>query len=166
MAPPGSGISPMSSGPMAPRYSHHDLVRFDDNTKAKQTRIVSPYLSFETTKPAMQTFRRMLRVLDKSGFAFVVDFDGPELGIERSREEMVQVDEVIERLAGMDDMDVPSFLGIRATLQYELDEDVTVRLKVKVGGETKVKLKVKGTLTKKVWNQLRADVRRKFHVKV
>ncbi len=166
MAPPGSGISPMSSGPMAPRYSRYDVMRFDDNTKAKQTRIVSPYLSFETDRPAMQTFRRMLRVLDNSGFAFVVDFDGPELGIERSREEKVQTDEVIEKLATMDDMDVPSFLGIRATLQYEHDEDVTVRLKVKIGGETKVKVTVKGTLTKHVWNQLRANIRRKFHVKV
>jgi hypothetical protein len=142
------------------------VVRFDDNVKAKRTRIVSPYMTFETPRPAMEAFRGMLRILEKRDFPYVVDFDGPELGITRPRDECVWVDEVLDKLVCMDDTDVPSFLGIRAVLMYEHDHEVTVKLKVKVGSETKVKLKVKGTLLKASWNQVRADVKRKFHVKV
>jgi hypothetical protein len=96
----------------------------------------------------------------------VVDFDGPELGITRPRDECVWVDEVMERLEDLDDTDVPSFLGIRAVLMYEHDHEVIVKLKVRIGSETKVKLKVKGTILKISWNHIRADVKRKFHVKV
>jgi hypothetical protein len=151
---------------MAPRFSYHDVVRFDDNVKAKKTRIVSPYLSFETPRPAMETFRGMLRILEKRGFPCVMDFDGPDLGIKRPRDECVWVEEVLDKLVGMDDTDIPSFLGIRTVLMYEPDPSVTVKLKVKVGGETKVKVKVKGTVLRSSWNQIRADVKRKFHVKV
>ena len=166
-SPPSLGGGSIYSGAGGPTFtSGHALLLHDRKEKVKHTRIVSPYLDFKTDKPAMQTFRRMLRILDKAEFQYVVDFDGPQLGIERSRDERVFVDEVIEKLATMDDMDIPSFLGIRATLQYAPDEDVSVRLKVKIGEETKVKVKVRGTITKHVWNQLRADIRRKLHVKV
>ena len=166
MAPPGSVNIPGSSGSPVPRFSYKDVLRFEDNKKAKTTRIVSPYLSFETPRAAMDTFRGMLRVLEKRGFPYVVDFDGPELGITRPRDECVWVEEVLDKLELMDDTDVPSLLGIRTVLMCEHDHEVTLKLKVKVGSETKVKLKVKGTLLKSTWNQLRADIKRKFHVKV
>jgi hypothetical protein len=157
---------PSSSSSTLPRLSYKDVLRFDDNVKAKRTRIVSPYLSFETPRSAMETFRGMLRILERRRFSYVVDFDGPELGITRPRDECVRVEEVLDRLVTMDDTDIPSLLGIRTALMYEHDHGVTLKLKVRTGSETKVKLRVKGTLLRSSWNQIRADVKRKFHVKV
>jgi hypothetical protein len=164
--PARSAINPLTHGPLSTRLSGYDVVRFDDNVKAKRTRIVSPYLSFETERPAMKTFRGMLKVMDKKGFSFVLDFDGPDLGITRGRAEGVLVDEVLEALLLMDASDVPWLLGIRTVLMKELDQDVTIKIKVKAGRETKVKVKVKGTLRRPTWDQIRADIKRKFHVKV
>lgn len=162
----GTRLNPASLGPTIPRFSGHDVLRFDDNIKAKRTRIVSPYLSFGTERSAMATLRKMLGILEKRDFPYVVDFDGPELGIKRPKDECVWVEEVLEKLEEMDDTDVPSLLGIRTELMHERDRSVTARLKVRIGGETKVKLKVKGTVTRSNWDQIRADIKRKFHVKV
>jgi hypothetical protein len=163
-APPSLGHAPVHYGSTGFPVYHYGQVQYEQDAKAKRTRIVGPYLSFETERPAMRTFRSMLRILAKRDFPFVADFDGPELGITRPRDQVVWVDEVLERLVGMDDTDVPSLLGIRAELMYEHDRDVTVKLKVKVGDGTKVKLKVRGTVNKSTWNHIRADIKRKFHV--
>jgi len=159
-------MAPSSYGPTYARYSGHDPIRFDDNWKARRVNIVSPYMTFKTERPAMRSFRSMLRILAKKGFPYVLDFDGPELGITSSRDEMVYVDEVLEALGDMDDGDIPSFLGIKAVLVNKFDERITVKLKVTIGSQTKVKLRIKGTILKASWNQMKGDVRRKFHVKV
>jgi hypothetical protein len=166
-APPSMGIAPVhySSGALR-GYSRYRGIQYEKDEKAERSRIVGPYLSFETDRPAMTTFQTVLRILNKRDFPFVVDFDGPELGIVRPRDQLVWVDEVLEVLEEMDDTDVPTFLGIRATLMYKDDRDVTVRAKVKVGSETHVKLKVRGTVNRSTWTHVRADIKRKFHVKV
>jgi hypothetical protein len=160
------GVSPIHYGSGTARAIHYGTIEYDEDKKAKRTRIVSPYMSFETERGAMRTLRGMLKILAKRHFVYVVDFDGPELGITRDRDELVTVDEVLKAMEEMDDTDVPSFLGIRVVLMYKHDRDITAKLKVRIGGETKVKLKVKGTITKTTWNNIRAHTRRKFHVTV
>jgi hypothetical protein len=108
----------------------------------------------------------MLRILAKRGFPWVIDFDGPRLGITRARDELVPVDEVLEALGGMEDTDVNDLLGMRVVLVHELDERVMAKLKVREGGQTKVKLRIKGTILKASWNRIRGDIKRKFHVNV
>jgi hypothetical protein len=156
----------MHFGSGTARIIHSGGIQYGEDKKAKQTRIVSPYLSFETERSAMRTFRGLLEVLAKSDFLYVIDFDGPELGITRPRDEDILVEEVLEALTIHDDDDIPVFLGIRTVLRYKHDREVTAKVKVRTGGETKVKLKVRGTITKHTWNQIRARIRRKFHVKV
>ncbi len=165
-APPSLGFTPVHYSSGAFPVYQYGKVQYEQDAKAERTRIVGPYLSFETERPAMTTFQSVLRILTKRDFPFVVDFDGPVLGIAKPRDQLVLVDEVLEKLEDMDDTDVPSFLGIRATLMNKEDQDVTVRIKVKVGAETRVKLKVKGTVNRSTWNHIRADITRKFHVKV
>lgn len=160
------GITPVHYGAGANPAYWYGGSRYEKDMKAERARIVGPYLSFETERDAMTTFQSMLRLLSKRDFPYVVDFDGPELGITRPRDQVVWVDEVLEVLEEMDDTDVPSLLGIRATLMYKKDRDVTVRVKVKVGSETSVKLKVRGTVDRSTWNHIRADIKRKFHVDV
>lgn len=159
-------MGPSSYGPTYARYLGQEPIRFDDNWKARRVNIVSPYLYFKTERPAMRSFRSMLRIMAKRGYPYVADFDGPELGITKDRNEMVYVDEVLEALVNMDDTDIPSFLGIKAVLVNEKDPRITAKVKVTIGSKTKVKLRIKGTILKAVWNQLKGDVRRKFHVTV
>jgi len=163
---PFSPMAPSSYGPTYTRITGKDPIRFDDNWKARRVNIVSPYMTFKTDRPAMRSFRGMMRILAKRGYPYVLDFDGPELGITNSRDEMVYVDEVLEALVDMDDEDIPSFLGIKAVLVNKLDERISVKLKVTIGSQTKVKVRFKGTILKASWNQLKGDVRRKFHVTV
>lgn len=113
----------------------------------------------------MRTFRGMLSILVKRGFVHALDYDGPDLGITHGRDELVPMDEVMEALGRADGDDIP-FGGLKMVLVNDVSPGVKVKVQVKEGRSTKVKLKVKGTLMKAAWNQIRADVKRKFHVKV
>jgi len=163
--PSGPHIDDRTLGPIRPRFSGYDVLRFDDNVKAKATRIVSPYMSFRTERQAMRTFRGMLSILVKRGFIHALDYDGPDLVITHGKNELVPMDEVVEALGRAEEDDIP-FGGLKMVLVNDGNPRVKVKVRVKEGSSTKVKLKVKGTLTKAAWNQVRADVKRKFHVKV
>jgi hypothetical protein len=132
-------------------------------TKAQRTNIVNASLSFKTDKAPMPAFRTMLRILVKRKFSNAIEYDGPELGLSDSTREMVPMDAVMEALQGKDGASVP-FGGFRMVMIYDLDDQVSVKLKVKDG--TKIKLKLKGTLAIHAWDKIRADVRRKFHIEV
>lgn len=163
--PSGPHLDDTRLGAIRPRFSGYDVLRFDDNVKAKATRIVSPYMSFRTERYAMRTFRGMISILVKRGFVHTLDYDGPDLGITHGRDELVPMDKVMEALDRADEDDIP-FGGLKMVLVNDGNPRVKVKVRVKEGRSTKVKLKVKGTLTKAAWNQIRADVKRKFHVKV
>jgi len=125
--------------------------------------VINPDLKFKTDKEPMWTFRGMLRIMVKQRFSYAVEYDGPELGLSGSAREMVPMDAVLEALQGKDDAE-PPFSGFRMVLVYDGDEKVLAHLKVKKG--TRVKLKVKGTVSKAMWDKVKADIRRKFHVDV
>ncbi len=158
--------SPGSYGTTGNVYSGGSAMMYDKDVKARRVNIVSPYLDFRTDREAVRSFRDMLRILAKRGFPWVIDFDGPRLGITRARDELVPVDEVLEALVGKEDTDVSDLLGMKIVLVHELDERVMAKLKVREGGHTKVKLRVKGTILKASWNRIRGDIKRKFHVNV
>ena len=160
---PMSHINERTHGPLRTRLSGYDVVRFDDNWKARQTRIISPALTFKTERQALRTLRGMLTVLGKGSFSHATEYDGPELGLSDHKKEMVPLGRVIEALHGADETDIP-FGGLKMVLVYDHDPQVRAKLRVKEGDETKVKLKVKGTILKAAWNQIRADIKRKFHV--
>lgn len=163
--PRGPHLDDNRLGPIRPRFSGYDVLRFDDNVKAKATRIVSPYMTFRTERYAMRAFRGMLKILVKRGFVHALDYDGPKLGIAHSRDELVPMDKVMEALKEADEGDIP-FMGLKIVMADDGEPKVRVKVRVSEGSQTKVKIKVKGTLTKAAWNQIRADVKRKFHVKV
>ena len=163
---PSGAMTSSSIGPTYARYPGVDPIKFDDNWKARRVNIVSPYLDFKTERPAMRSFQSMLKILAKRGYPWVLDIDGLKLGMTSSWDDLTHVDEVLEALVGLDDTDIPSFLGVRAVLVNERDSRITIKLKVTIGSQTKVKLRFKGTILKASWNQLKGDVRRKFHVTV
>jgi hypothetical protein len=125
--------------------------------------IINPDLVFRTDKEPMWTFRGMLRILVKRKFSFAVEYDGPELGLSDSTRELVPMNAVLEALQEHADTE-PPFTGFRMVLVHDADEKVMAYLKVKNG--VKVKLKIKGTLTTIVWDKIRVEVRKKFHVDV
>ena len=107
----------------------------------------------------------MLRIFMKRGFSYALEYDGPDLGLSEGTLELVPMEEVLEALQGKDNAEVP-WGGFKATLIYDNDYTVSARLKVRKGTETKVKVKVKGTIPKAGWSKVQADLRKKFHVKV
>ena len=125
--------------------------------------VVNPDLAFKTDKEPMWTFLNLLRILVKRKYSFAIEYDGPELGLSDSTRELVPMDTVLEALRKHTDAE-PPFGGFRMVLVYDLDEKVMAYLKVKAG--TKVKLKVKGTISSASWDKVRTDVRRKFHADV
>jgi hypothetical protein len=164
-APAGAPFFDMTKGPFRTRLSHYDPIRFDDNIKARKTRIVNPSLAFKTDMEAFKTFKRMLRILPKRNFSYAFEYDGPELGLSDHTLELVDMVDVMDALGKVPEADAP-FGGFKAVLVYDHDNKITAKVKVKDGSMTKVKLKIKGTLLKAVWNQIRSDVKRKFHVDV
>lgn len=164
-APAGAPFFDMTKGPFRTRLSHYDPIRFDDNQKARKTRIVNPTLTFKTDMEAFKAFKAMLRILPKRNFSYAFEYDGPELGLSDHRIEMVDMKKVQRALGKISEADAP-FGGFKAVLVYDHDNSIIAKVKVKEGSLTKVKLKMKGTLLKAVWNQIRKDVVRKFHVDV
>ena len=111
----------------------------------------------------MPTFRTMMGILLKRGFTNAVEYDGPPLGLSDSTRELVPVEAVMEALKRHRDAE-PPFGGFR--LVAVLDKDEEVEAKLKVSGSTKVKLKIKGSIPTTLWDKIRSDVRRKYHVEV
>lgn len=134
-------------------------------TEKQRTHIVNPSLKFRTDRPPMRVFRGMLRILSRRGFGNALEYDGPDLGLSSAKRELVSMGSVLKALEGKDNAEVP-WGGFKALVIYDDDDTMSARLKVKEGTETKVKLKVKGTLPKAEWNKIQADLRKKFHVKV
>lgn len=158
--------SPAVQGTPMGIYYGESPILYDKDVKARRVNIVSPYLYFKTEREAVRAFRGMLRILARRGFPWVMDFDGPRLGITKTRDELVPVQEVLDALTDMDDRDVNDLLGMKVVLVHELDDRVTAKVKVREGGRTKVKVRIKGTILKASWNRIRGDVKRKFHVNV
>lgn len=155
----------MNKGPFRTRLSHYDPIRFDDNRKPRETRIVDPSLDFRTDIAAMRAFQTMLRILLKQGFGQAYEYDGPPLGLSDETREMVPMEDVLEALEDKDGARVP-LMGLRCTMVHDHDATVIAHLKVKGGSRSRVRLRIKGTMLKSSWNHLRSHVKRRFHVEV
>ncbi len=155
----------MNKGPYRTRLSHYDPIRFDDNRKARATRIVDPYMDFKADVAAMRAFRTMLSILLKQDFGYAYEYDGPPLGLSDETREMVPMEDVVRALEDKDGARVP-LLGLRCTMVHDKDGKVTASLKVTGRGSCRVRLRVKGTMLKSSWNHLRSHVKRRFHVEV
>lgn len=164
-APAGAPFFDMNKGPFRTRLSHYDPIRFDDNRKDRETRIVNPYLDFRTDTAAMKAFRTMLSIMLKQAFSYAYEYDGPPLGLSDETREMVPIEDVLEALEDKDGARVP-LMGLRCTMVYDHDGKVIASLKVKGRGRSRVRLRIKGTLLKSSWNHLRSHVKRRFHVEV
>jgi len=136
-----------------------------DKTERQRSHIVNPSLTFRTDRSPMKVFRGLLRILTKRGFSYALEYDGPDLGLSDGTPELVPMEAVLQALEGKDNAPVP-WGGFKALLKYDEDDTVSARLKVKKGTETKVKLKLKGTIPRAEWSKVQADLRKKFHVKV
>jgi len=139
------------------RHLYGSSASGDPKSKAN---VVNPDMAFKTDKEPMWTFRSMMSLMAKRKFSFAIEYDGPELGLSDSTRERVPMEDVLQALKAHADAK-PPFGGFRMVLVYDLDEKVMAYLKVKAG--TKVKLKVKGTISTAAWDKIRAGVRRKFH---
>lgn len=128
-----------------------------------QTHTVSPALAFKTRKEPLMVFRSMLRILSKRDFSYAFKYNGPVLGLSDSTLELVPMDSVVDALEEISSADVP-FGGFRCVLVYDKDDKITAKLKVK--GRTTVKLKIKGTILKSVWDRIRTETKKKFHLDV
>ena len=128
-----------------------------------RTHTVSPALAFKTGKEPLMVFQSMLRILSKRDFSYAFKYNGPELGLSDSTLELVPIDSVVDALEEMGSADVP-FGGFRCVMVYDKDDKVTAKLKVK--GRTTVKLKIKGTILKSVWDRIRSETKKKFHFDV
>jgi hypothetical protein len=144
-------------------HNRHLYSSYESGDQSGSRDTVSPGLSFKTDKEPMWTFRAVIRILLKRKFTNAVEYDGPPLGLSDSKRELVSVEAVLEALQKHADA-APPFGGFRLVAVLDGDEKVEARLKV--GGGTKVKLKVKGKIPTSVWDRLRADVRKKFRVDV
>jgi hypothetical protein len=144
-------------------HNPHLYGSYDSGDPRGRTDTVNPSLAFKTDKDPMWTFRGMMRILLKRGFSYAVEYDGPTLGLSDSTRELVPIEAVLEALQKHSDAE-PPFGGFRLVAVHDDDEEVEARLKV--GGGTKVKLKVKGSIPTTSWDKIRSDVRKRYHVDV
>jgi hypothetical protein len=144
-------------------HNRHLYGSYDSGDPRGRKDTTSPSLAFKTDKEPMWTFRSMMTILQKRGFPNAVEYDGPVLGLSDSTRELVPVEAVLKALKKHSDA-TPPFGGFR--LVAVLDKDEEVEAKLKVGGGTKVKLKIMGSIPTALWEKIRSDVRRKFHAEV
>ena len=144
-------------------HNRHLYGSYESGDQRGSRETVGPSLAFKTDKEPMWTFRSMMTILHKRGFSNAVEYDGPTLGLSDSTRELVPVEAVLKALKKHSDAS-PPFGGFRLVAVLDKDEEVEARLKV--GGNTKVKLKIKGSIPTTLWDKTRSDVRRKFHAEV
>ncbi len=158
-----SGDQPRGAPGSYEWHNPHLYSSYESGDQRGSRETVSPSLAFKTDKDPMWTFRGMMRILLKREFSHAVEYDGPTLGLSDSTRELVPVEAVLEALQKHADAE-PPFGGFRLVAVHDKDEEVEARLKV--GGGTKVKLKIKGSVPTSLWDKIRSDVRRKYHVDV
>jgi len=123
----------------------------------QSTHIVGPSMSFRTDIPLDEAFLRMLKVLSRSDFNEVVRYKGPWMGFRASRDEPLDVGEVIAAFHRYT-LDRIPLSGFSATLLHASEEGVSVKVKVGGFGRTKVRLKVRGTVRFSEWKKLHTRV--------
>ena len=137
---------------------------YSPETDSQRQRIVSPAMHFKSKVPLVRTFKRMLVLLERADFDQVLRYGGPDLGLVIKKNESIYVSTLIEALEGEWDGQIPMG-GLRAVLVYKHGDGVRARLKVGGGKDTKVRVKVKGTILMSHWSELNRRVKKKFKLK-
>ncbi len=148
-----------------PRYSTKDLFRIDTTTDADRARIQGPSLSFKAKVPAVTTFRRVLRILDRCGFDWVLHYRGPHLGIRVEDDEIPSIELIDSKLAKYTPEDVP-VESMKAVLLYKNYQRIRVKVKVSGRYSSKVKVKVKGPVLKSDWREIQRRIKKRFGAEV
>lgn len=148
-----------------PRYSHKDVFRIDTTTDSDRARIQSPTLSFKAKEPAVTTFRRMLRILDRCGFDWVLHYKGPDLGIKVEDGDVPSIKLIDSKLDKYTPEDIP-VERMSAVLLYENYRRIRVKVKVSGRHMSRVKVKVKGPVLKSDWGEIRRRINKRFRVEV
>lgn len=148
-----------------PRYSTKDLFRIDTTTDADRARIQGPSLSFKAKVPAVTTFRRVLRILDRCGFDWVLHYKGPDLGIKVEDGDIPSIELIDSKLAKYTPEDIP-VESMKAVLLYKNYQRIRVKVKVSGRYSSKVKVKVKGPVLKSDWREIQRRIKKRFGAEV
>lgn len=148
-----------------PRFSHKDLFRIDTTTDADRARIQSPRLSFKAKVPAVTTFRRVLRILDRCGFDWVLHYKGPDLGIKVEDGDIPSIELIDSKLDKYTPEDIP-VERMSAVLLYKSYQRIRVKVKVSGRYASKVKVKVKGPVLKSDWREIQRRIKKRFGTEV
>ncbi len=148
-----------------PRYSYKDVFRIDTTTDADRARIQSPSLSFKTKEPAVKTFRRMLKILDRCGFDWVLHYKGADLGIKVEDDKVPSIEMIDNKLAKYTPEDIP-VERMKAVLLYKNYQRIRVKVKVSGRYSSRVKVKVKGPVLKFDWREIQRRIKKRFRVDV
>jgi hypothetical protein len=135
------------------------------SSAAQKANIQSPKLSFKTDTAPLKTFRLVLETFRRGHFSWAIMYDGPELGLSDETPEMVDMEKVVDALAQKKEEVLP-FGGLKAVLVYDTDQKVRARVSIKGGSATKVKVKVRGAVSKTDWNLIKNRINKRFHVQV
>jgi hypothetical protein len=146
-----------------PRYSHKDLFRVDTTTDADRARVQSPSLSFKADVASVNAFRRVIGLLDRCGFDWILRYSGPDLGIEVRDGDIPPIDLIGRRLKETE-AEHPRFGRMKADLVYK--DYRRIRAKVRVTGSypSKVTVKVRGPVLRSDWREFHRLVRKRFKV--
>ena len=148
-----------------PRFSHKDLFRIDTTTDADRARIQGPSLSFKAKVPAVTTFRRVLRILDRCGFDWVLHYKGPDLGIKVEDGDIPSIELIDSKLDKYTPEDIP-VERMSAVLLYKNYQRIRVKVKVSGRYASRVRVKVKGSVLKSDWREIQRRIKKRFGTEV
>ncbi len=148
-----------------PRFSHKDVFRIDTTTDSDRARIQSPFLSFKAKEPAVTTFCRVLRILDRCGFDWVLHYKGADLGINVEGDQIPSIEMIDSKLAKYTPEDIP-VEKLKAVLLYKNYQRIRVKVMVSGRYSSKVKVKVKGPVLKSDWREIQRRLKKRFGVEV
>ena len=134
-------------------------------SEAQKANTLSPKLSFKTDTAPLKTFRHALETLRRGHFSWAIMYDGPELGLSDETPEMVDMEKVVDALSSKKEEVLP-FGGLKAVLVYDTNQKVRAKVSIKGGGTTKVKVKVRGAVSKTDWNLIKNRINKRFHVQI
>ncbi|MCK4968931.1 MAG: hypothetical protein KAS77_00325 [Thermoplasmata archaeon] len=115
--------------------------------------------------PAVTTFRRLLRILDRCGFDWVLHYRGPELGIKVEDDEIPSIELIDSKLDKYTPEDIP-VERMRVVLLYKNYQRIRVKVMVRGRYNSKVKVKVKGPVLKSDWREIQRRIKKRFGAEV
>ena len=126
---------------------------------------MSPTLSFKADVSSVKAFRKVINLLDRCGFDWMLHYSGPSLGIEVKDGEIPSIDLIQRRLKDAEAGDL-RYGRIKADLVYKNYQRIRAKVKVSGNHPSKVKVKVKGPVLRSDWSEITRLVKKKFKVDI